>query len=81
MPVALCDKFRCPGMPFGSGTGDDEQFSSPLISSSPTAASGLASNMFDKLKGASTGLREKLAESQLKDSVVALGDRVGSELR
>jgi len=75
-------------MPFGSSSidGNDttNQFSSPLLASSSSAAtataSGLASNMFDKIKGAGTGLREKLADSQLRDSVVAIGDRVGSEL-
>ena len=71
-----------------------DAFESPLLApstpSGPASASapgltalGLgdgASKMFDKLKGASSGLREKIADSQLKDSVVALGDRVGSEL-
>ena len=70
-----------------------DAFESPLLApstpSGPAAAPpgltalGLgdgASKMFDKLKGASSGLRDKIADSQLKDSVVALGDRVGSEL-
>lgn len=66
-----------------------DAFESPLLSpstsSGPSAPSGLAlgggaSKMFDKLKDASSGLRDKIADSQLKESVVALGDRVGSEL-
>ena len=70
-------------MPLGSGTGggsNENEFSSPLLAPSSSTTGGLASNMFDKIKGAGSGLREKLAESQLKESVVALGDRVGSEL-
>ena len=58
-----------------------DAFESPLLSpstpSGPAAAPGLAlgsgaSKMFDKLKDASSGIRDKIADSQLKDSVVAL---------
>jgi hypothetical protein len=56
-----------------------DAYESPLLAPS-SSPSGPLGGMFDKLKGASSGLRDKLADSQLKDSVVALGDRVGSEL-
>ena len=65
---------------------NDDSYDSPLLAPSTPSGPGLlggtvTGTMFDKLKDASSSMREKLADSQLKDSVVALGDRVGSELR
>ena len=64
---------------------NDDSYDSPLLAPSTPSGPGLlggtvTGTMFDKLKDASSSMREKLADSQLKDSVVALGDRVGSEL-
>ena len=62
---------------------NDDSYDSPLLAPSTPSGPGLlggTGSMFDKLKDASSSMREKLADSQLKDSVVALGDRVGSEL-